>query len=284
MWIKQTGSTKRKRDDAVTLPSFTQSGVQINQAGVCLRGISSLQAPDPGSQTEWQTAWLQALASALSSDLHGYALLKRTQLIWFIRLQRSRLTRLTPHPTWLKPKRALLLGSPWRGAGPRLAGGRKAAAWASDRHTLRFTQGSRVNTDVAFSENLLSKSTWKPLLTSADAGFGCSLALSRRVHPPLQVKEQDTPARTQLSGADSGVETAAQRSVSGLRFSWSWFAFKINTELRHSQSRICRTRCWWSVTSSRFYRPGHTASDGMRLFLGDFWGRNTSGEVQFLTT
>lgn len=38
MWIKQTGSTKRKRDDTVTLPSFTkltQSDVQINQAGVC---------------------------------------------------------------------------------------------------------------------------------------------------------------------------------------------------------------------------------------------------------
>ena len=38
MRIKQTGSTKQKHDDAVTLPSFTkltQSNTQINQAGVC---------------------------------------------------------------------------------------------------------------------------------------------------------------------------------------------------------------------------------------------------------
>lgn len=50
-WIKQTRSTKWEHDDAV--PSFTdltQSNVHINQAEVCLRGISSLETSDPGQR------------------------------------------------------------------------------------------------------------------------------------------------------------------------------------------------------------------------------------------
>lgn len=128
-----------------------------------------------------------------------------------------------------------------------------AAGQPADRHTLHFTRGNRVNTNLAFSENLLSKSTQKSPLTSAEAGLGQCLALLRVFHLSLQVAKQDTPARTHPSGAGTAVETTAQRSVSALGFSRSRFTSKPTQNWGTSFLGSCRA--WYRGTATSYKVP-----------------------------
>lgn len=122
---------------------------------------------------------------------------------------------------------------------------------------LHFTRGSKVNTDVALSENPLSKSTRKSLLTSADAGLGWLLALLRLIHLSLQVAKQDTPTRTYASiRCWPSVETATQRSASALAFSRSRFSLQTKHEAEGQTSRGSAelgTGGRWPP--ARFYQP-----------------------------
>ena len=137
----------------------------------------------------------------------------------------------TLHPTWpVHEPGTLPLGSLWHRVE---VSWRKAAGQPSDRQMLHFTRGGKVNTNVAFSESLLTKSTRKSPLTSADTGLGWCLVLLRLICPSFWAAKQDTPARTHPSGADTSLETAAQRSASALGFSTSWFPSKPNTKLRN---------------------------------------------------
>lgn len=125
-----------------------------------------------------------------SSNLCGYALLKHIQIIWFIRSKLSWL----PTPPCVAPGSSVSGTYSSCGCPRHRAEGSwgTAAGQPADRHTLHFTRGSRVNTNLAFSENLLSKSTQKSPLTSAEAGLGQCLALLRVFHLSLQVAKQDT--------------------------------------------------------------------------------------------
>lgn len=159
MWIKQTGSTKRHCNTTFLHQAHPVRRSNKSSRGVLWEGLVHWRHLTRGQK--------------LNDKLHGSRHSPRDWAVTCMDMpcwnasrrsgssgQNDPASHTTLHPTWLVRKQGTLpLGSPRHEV---KVSWKKAPGRPSNRHTLHFTRGGKVNTSVAFSENLLSKSTRNP--------------------------------------------------------------------------------------------------------------------------